>query len=49
MMFAVHLGNGMVTPPNPAHAPEGGFPRLLPIGRHWPAASDEQRWPDDAN
>jgi hypothetical protein len=30
--------------PNKAHALNGGIPSRLHIGRHWPAASDEQRY-----
>jgi hypothetical protein len=30
--------------PNPAHALDGGIPRLFYIGQHWPAASDVRRW-----
>jgi len=29
---------------NEPHALDGGIPSWLHIGRHWPAASDEDRW-----
>ncbi len=30
--------------PNPAHALDGGVPRLFHVKPHWAAASDERRW-----
>ena len=34
--------------PNPAHALDGGIPRLFHIMRHFSAASDVHRSPKDA-